>query len=76
MICTAMKILPSRPRGLKGNMLKKLVITLVGLVILIGLPTLIKLSQFSAMASAQMQMPPETVTAVAAKKEHWPNSIN
>lgn len=57
-------------------MLKRVLITLVGLSVLIGLPTLIKLSQFSAMASAQMQMPPEVVTATAAKKERWPDSVN
>ncbi len=57
-------------------MLKRVLITLVGLLVLIGLPTLIKLSQFSAMASAQMQMPPTTVTATAAKKERWPDSVS
>ncbi len=57
-------------------MLKRVFITLAGLLVLIGLPTLIKLSQFSALAAAQMQMPPTTVTATTAKKEHWPDSVN
>ncbi len=57
-------------------MLKRLFITLAGLLILIGGPTLIKLSQFAAMGAASMQMPPETVTAAAATKEHWPDTVN
>jgi membrane fusion protein (multidrug efflux system) len=56
-------------------MLKKLIITLVGLAILIGLPTTIKLQQFQAMAKMPMQMPPETVTAAQVLRERWPNSI-
>jgi membrane fusion protein (multidrug efflux system) len=57
-------------------MLKRVVFTLIGLLLLIGLPTLIKLSQFSAMASATMEMPPETVTATTAKKERWSDSVS
>jgi membrane fusion protein (multidrug efflux system) len=58
-----------------GNRFKKLAITLAGLVVLIGVPTIIKLSQFSAMAEATMEMPPETVTAATAQKAQWPNSV-
>jgi membrane fusion protein (multidrug efflux system) len=59
----------------EGNTLKKLTITLIGLVVLIGLPTIIKLSQFAAMGAAVMEMPPETVTAATAHKETWPNTV-
>jgi membrane fusion protein, multidrug efflux system len=54
---------------------KRLALTLIGLLILIGLPAVIKLKQFEAMGAAQMSMPPETVTADAARQEHWPDSI-
>lgn len=56
-------------------MLKKLVLTLIGLTILIGLPTAIKLKQFETMGAAQMEMPPETVTADNVRKDRWPNSV-
>jgi membrane fusion protein (multidrug efflux system) len=59
-----------------GNGLRKLAFTLVGVAVLIGLPTLIKLSQFAAMAEAPMEMPPETVTAAVAHKERWPNTVS
>jgi membrane fusion protein, multidrug efflux system len=54
---------------------KRLTLTLIGLLMLIGLPAVIKLKQFEAMGAAQMSMPPETVTADAARQEHWPDSI-
>jgi len=54
---------------------KKLGITLAGLVVLVALPIAIKMSQFSAMGSAQMQMPPQVVTAATARKAVWPNSV-
>lgn len=54
---------------------KKLGITLVGLVVLVGLPIIIKMSQFTAMGSAQMHMPPEIVTADTARKAVWPNMV-
>jgi membrane fusion protein, multidrug efflux system len=54
---------------------KRLALTLIGLLMLIGLPAVIKLKQFEAMGAAQMSMPPETVTADAARQEHWPDSI-
>ena len=54
---------------------KKLGITLIGLVVLVGLPIIIKMSQFSAMGSAQMHMPPQIVTADTARKATWPNRV-
>ncbi|MBT3045890.1 MAG: efflux RND transporter periplasmic adaptor subunit [Candidatus Thiodiazotropha sp.] len=57
-------------------MLKKLVFTLLGLAVLIGVPTLIKLKQFETMGSAQMQMPPETVTSDRVRSARWPNTVS
>jgi membrane fusion protein (multidrug efflux system) len=57
-------------------MFKKLVITLIGLAVLIGVPALIKLKQFETMGSAQMTMPPETVTADQVRRDQWPNTIS
>ncbi|MFC1334473.1 MAG: efflux RND transporter periplasmic adaptor subunit [gamma proteobacterium symbiont of Clathrolucina costata] len=56
-------------------MLKKLVFTLIGLAILIGVPTLIKLNQFETMGAAQMEMPPETVTSDQVRSQRWPNTV-
>jgi hypothetical protein len=56
-------------------MVRKLVVTLVILAVLIGVPALIKLRQFSVMSSAPMVVPPETVTADTARQESWPNTI-
>jgi membrane fusion protein (multidrug efflux system) len=56
-------------------MLKRLIITLIGLTVLIGLPTVIKLKQFEAMGAMSMDMPPETVTADSVRKAKWPNTI-
>ena len=56
-------------------MLKRLIITLIGLAVLIGLPALIKLKQFEAMGAMSMTMPPETVTAAKVTRENWPNTI-
>jgi len=57
-------------------MFKKIIITLVGLAVLVGVPAYIKLTQFDAMGKAEMQMPPETVTATPAIKANWPNTIS
>ncbi len=57
-------------------MFKRLIITLIGLAILIGLPALIKLKQFEAMGAMSMQMPAETVTSATAQLVDWPNSIS
>jgi membrane fusion protein (multidrug efflux system) len=56
-------------------MLKKVVFTLIGLAVLIGVPTVIKLKQFETMGSAQMEMPPETVTSDQVRSLHWPNRV-
>ncbi|MCU7923834.1 MAG: efflux RND transporter periplasmic adaptor subunit [Candidatus Thiodiazotropha sp. (ex Dulcina madagascariensis)] len=56
-------------------MLKRLVFTLLGLAVLIGVPTLIKLKQFETMGSAQMQMPPETVTSDQVRSMRWTNTV-
>jgi membrane fusion protein (multidrug efflux system) len=56
-------------------MLKKVVFTLIGLAVLIGIPTIIKLKQFETMGSAQMQMPPETVTSDQVRSLRWPSTI-
>jgi membrane fusion protein (multidrug efflux system) len=55
---------------------KKLGITLVGLVVLVGVPIFIKMTQFAVMGAAQMQMPPEVVTAAKAHKETWPSTVS
>lgn len=57
-------------------MIKKIVITLCGLVVLIGVPLGIKLWQFKAMGSAPMVMPPEIVTADTVRKESWPKTLS
>ncbi|MES9834681.1 MAG: efflux RND transporter periplasmic adaptor subunit [Candidatus Thiodiazotropha sp. DIVDIV] len=57
-------------------MLKRLTLTIIGLGVLIGIPTVIKLQQFQAMAEMQMVMPPEIVTADQVRKQSWPNSIS
>ena len=59
-----------------GLFLKRLSLTLIGLAILLGVPAFIKLQQFQAMAGASMQMPPETVTAEAVRREQWPNTVS
>jgi membrane fusion protein (multidrug efflux system) len=57
-------------------MFKKLILTLIGLAILIGIPAVIKLQQFEAMGAAQMEMPPETVTSEQARKDSWGRSVS
>lgn len=57
-------------------MIKKFVITLLGLAVLIGVPLEIKLRQFSTMGSAPIVMPPEIVTADTVRKENWPNMLS
>jgi membrane fusion protein (multidrug efflux system) len=57
-------------------MVKKLIITLLGLAVLIGLPVGIKLQQFSVMGAMAMVTPPETVTADTARIERWPNTVS
>ena len=57
-------------------MLKRLIITLIGLATLIGLPALIKLKQFEAMGAMSMEMPPETVTADKVRRANWPDTLS
>jgi membrane fusion protein (multidrug efflux system) len=57
-------------------MLKRLILTILGLAILIGIPTLIKLQQFQAMAEMPMSMPPEIVTADQVKKQQWTKTLS
>ncbi len=54
---------------------RKLGITLIGLAVLIGLPVIIKMTQFYIMGTAQMHMPPQTVTADTARRKSWPNTV-
>jgi membrane fusion protein (multidrug efflux system) len=56
-------------------MARRFVITVVGVLVLIGLPFGIKMRQFSVMSSNPMPMPAETVTADTARKETWPNTV-
>jgi membrane fusion protein (multidrug efflux system) len=55
---------------------KKLGITLIGLVVLVGVPIFIKMTQFAVMGAAPMQMPPEVVTAESARKDIWPSTVS
>jgi membrane fusion protein (multidrug efflux system) len=56
--------------------LLRLVITLVGLGVLIGLPAYIKLQQFRTMAAAPQEQPPTTVTAAPVQRATWPRTVN
>jgi membrane fusion protein (multidrug efflux system) len=58
-------------------MLKKFIITAIGIIAVIAVIFYIKKSQFSAMGAAQagMVMPPETVTATTAKEQNWETNI-
>ncbi len=58
-------------------MLKKFTLTTLGVIAIVGSLVGIKMLQFRAMgaAAANMVMPPETVTAFAARQEAWPNMV-
>ena len=58
-------------------MFKKLLIAVVLIAVVAGALFLIKKDQFEAMGAAQagMVMPPETVTATAAKEQNWETNI-
>jgi membrane fusion protein (multidrug efflux system) len=60
---------------ISSHISRKLGITLIGLAVLIGLPIIIKMTQFYVMGSVEMQMPPLTVTADSARRGSWPNTI-
>ncbi len=69
--------LPSKiPFKIPFQIPRKLGITLIGLAVLIGLPIVIKMTQFAVMGAAQMHMPPQTVTADRVRKEIWPNTVS
>ena len=57
-------------------MLKRVMLTIIGLAVLIGIPAAIKMQQFQAMADMQMTMPPEIVTADQVKRQQWPNTLS
>ncbi|MBV2120859.1 MAG: efflux RND transporter periplasmic adaptor subunit [Candidatus Thiodiazotropha sp. (ex Ctena orbiculata)] len=57
-------------------MLKRVLLTIIGLAVLIGIPAAIKMQQFQAMADMQMTMPPEIVTADQVKRQQWPNTLS
>jgi membrane fusion protein (multidrug efflux system) len=57
-------------------MLKRVLLTIIGLAVLIGIPAAIKMQQFQAMADMQMTMPPEIVTADQVKRQEWPNTLS
>jgi membrane fusion protein (multidrug efflux system) len=54
----------------------KTAITLVGLLLLVGIPTAVKISQFVVMGSTPMVTPPETVTADLVRREQWPRTVD
>ena len=58
-------------------MLKKLIIALALVVLVVSILFYAKKSQFAAMGAAQMAMvmPPETVTATAAKDQSWETKL-
>ena len=58
-------------------MLKKLIFTAIGVVIVVGAIVYAKLDQFSAMGEAaeKMVQPPETVTAMSVDEAQWEQSI-
>lgn len=58
-------------------MIKKFLLTSLGLVAIVGLLGGTKMLQFATMkaAGAAMVPPPETVTATAVKEETWPNTV-
>jgi membrane fusion protein (multidrug efflux system) len=64
------------PFNIPFKITKKLGITLIGLVFLVGVPIVIKMSQFAVMGAAPMHIPPEVVTAGSARKETWPSTVS
>jgi len=58
-------------------MWKKILLTLVGVVLVVGAIVYSKLGQFTAMgeAAAKMQPPPEVVTAMVVGSDSWEQSI-
>lgn len=56
-------------------MLKKLTLTTLGIVVIVGSLVGTKLLQFKVMAAAPQVMPTETVTAAPVREETWPNTV-
>ncbi len=56
-------------------MIKKFIITGIGILVIVGALFGTKMLQFRAMAATPQTMPPETVTASPAKEEDWPNIV-
>lgn len=58
-------------------MWKKILLTLVGVILVVGAIVYSKLGQFTAMgeAAANMQRPPEVVTAMVVGSDNWEQSI-
>ncbi|MEE4377647.1 MAG: efflux RND transporter periplasmic adaptor subunit [Candidatus Competibacteraceae bacterium] len=59
-------------------MLKKLLLTVLGVTIVVGAIVYAKLGQFAAMTEAgtNMVLPPETVTAMTIRADQWEQSIS
>ncbi|MEZ5652641.1 MAG: efflux RND transporter periplasmic adaptor subunit [Burkholderiaceae bacterium] len=59
-------------------MFKKIALTLIGIVLVVGGLAFAKLGQFKAMAAAaeQMRPPPETVTATPVRQDRWERTIS
>jgi membrane fusion protein (multidrug efflux system) len=59
-------------------MAKRMILMLALMVVFIAVLGFIKVRQFQAMAGqfAAMQPPPEAVTTIVARREHWPNTLN
>lgn len=59
-------------------MTKKILLTLAGLLLLIGALAGVKFSQFQAMfaAGAEFTPPPATVTTIAVKQDRWQPTLN
>lgn len=73
--CSRTRKLPVQPSPL---MLKKLILTLVIIVVIVGALAGTKMLQFQAMAATEagMQMPPETVTASPVNEESWSDLLH
>jgi membrane fusion protein (multidrug efflux system) len=58
-------------------MLKKLTLTTLGIIVVVGALVGTKMMQFSAMAAsgASMVPPPETVTSIVAQEQEWPKTV-
>ena len=65
------------PVGQRFGMFRKLALTIVGVLLVVGALVGIKMQQFRAMgdAGANMVMPPEVVTAAQARNDEWEQTI-